>query len=222
MSSESLPRYAVYFTPRSCSQLATFGRLVLQADALPADHPIRISATRKAAHYGFHATLKAPMELAAGCGEKQLLDSVEAFAKQQKRVLLSGLAPRLLDGFLALTVSEAKAINTLAERVINTFDQYRAPLSDMDRNRRMQANLSSLQCEYLEQFGYPYVLKAFRFHMTLSGRISSEQDLHSYLAWLDDLYAQTVTQPPWLDQLTVAFQPNRQTAFTPLATFPVQ
>ena len=39
----------------------------------------------------------------------------------------------------------------------------------------MLSLLSPRQRELLDQFGYPYVMEEFRFHLTLSGRLTDDQ-----------------------------------------------
>jgi len=99
---DAVPRYSVYFAPDEHSQMAEFGRQVLQAEPHQHDHPLRIEITRKAAHYGFHSTFKAPMELAEGVDESELLRAVDAFVKTKKPVELLGISPQVLNGFHAL------------------------------------------------------------------------------------------------------------------------
>jgi len=224
----SIARYAIYFAPSNSSALARYGHTVLQREPLANDHPIRLAVTHKASHYGFHATLKAPMELAAGCTERQFLQAVEDFSATQRCIELQGLAPCVLDGFHALTlprtddaVSAAQKVSEFAGSIVTSFEPFRAPLSEFDRARRKPELLSPSQRQYLEEYGYPYVLRAFRFHMTLSNRIGDAQDSTSYHEWLSEFYTRTVTETPLLDSLAVFHQPNRDAAFTRIATFAV-
>lgn len=220
----AVPRYAVYFAPGDASELAEFGRQVLQAEPLQNDHPARLSITRKAAHYGFHSTLKAPMELAQGYDKNALLEAVEAFVENKTKLPLTGIGPNVHKGFHALTLSHSAttaAVDQFAADVVKSFDHFRAPLSDADRVRRNPAQLSQRQRHHLDLYGYPHVLEDFSFHMTLSHRVDSEAVSASYHKWLDELFSHTVTQSPELDRLAVYWQPNRSTAFTRLAEFPV-
>jgi len=220
--SSAIPRYAVYFAPSDQSQLGKFGQHVLQRTPCEHDHPIRIAVTEKASHYGFHATFKAPMELAPGHTEQSLLDAVLAFSKTQRPVPLTGLGPRVVDGFHALTLPDSADVNAFAADVMRTFDGFRAPLTDADRARRRPEQLTTRQRQYLEAFGYPHVLEEFNFHMTLSNRFESEKDSISYHNWLVQLYETKVTQEAWLDQIAVFWQPTRATAFKRVAEFPVK
>ena len=221
----SLPRYSVYFVPEDTSELAAFGRRVLQAEPAQNDHPARIAITRKAAHYGFHSTLKAPMELAQGIDQGDLLRFVEDFVKMKKPMPLCGIGPNVHKGFHALTLPDSStatpAIDEFAADVVRAFDRFRAPLTDADRSRRNPAKLSERQRQNLELYGYPHVIEDFFFHMTLSHRMEHAAESASYHDWLSDLYTKTVTRTPALDRLAVFWQPDRSTAFTRLAEFPL-
>jgi len=221
VSGAAIPRYSIYFAPAVGSELAEFGRFVMSRQPIPDDHPDRIEVTSRAAHYGFHSTLKAPMELAESVTERDLLTSVEQFCQSRNSVPLTGLAPSVLDGFHALKVTESTELDQFAADVVTAFEPHRAPLTAADRARRNPDALSARQVEYLDTFGYPYVLNEFRFHMTLSYRIENAEVSSSYAAWLTDLFNDIVTEAPRIDRLAVFSQPDRDTAFTRVAEFPV-
>lgn len=216
-----VPRYSVYFAPSDSSQLGKFGSQVLQSEPLQNDFPTRVAITRKAAFYGFHATFKAPMELAIGVSEADLLAAVDGFVQTRKPVALNGIAPKVVSGFHALTLPPVAAVDQFAADVVKSFDRFRAPLNEADRSRRNPAALSSRQRDYLERYGYPHVLDDFQFHMTLSHRLDDAAESARYHAWLEELFDKTVTNTPQLDQLVVFWQPNRATSFTRIAEFPV-
>ena len=220
--SNAKPRFSIYFAPSDNSELAEFGRQVLQDEALENDYPERIKITRKAAHYGFHSTFKAPMELAEGADLNQLLQAVETFVRTKKPVALKGLGPNRIKGFHALTLPASNEVDQFAADVVTSFDHFRAPMSEADRARRNPSELSARQREYLERYGYPHVLDEFRFHMTLSHRLDNIAESNSYHTWLLDLFSKTVTETPWLDRLAIFSQPNRASAFTRIAEFPVK
>lgn len=214
-------RYSVYFAPASNTELAEFGRRVLSHSAIENDHPQRLIVTKTPAHYGFHSTFKAPMELKPGTSEQALFDAIEAFVKTRSALPLNGLAPRQRNGFHALTILDADAVNQMAGDVVQAFDAYRAPLTDADRIRRRPETLSEQQLHNLDTYGYPHVLSEFWFHMTLSHRMTNAGESESYHRWLSELYSNTITETPMLDQLAVFWQPDRGTPFTRVAEFPV-
>ena len=81
-----------------------------------------------------------------------------------------------ISGFIAVIPAQPPAeLLQLAADVTREFDSFRAPLTPEDRARRNPARLTARQCDYLDRWGYPYVMEEFRFHMTLTGRLDSER-----------------------------------------------
>jgi hypothetical protein len=81
-----------------------------------------------------------------------------------------------ISGFLAVVPTEPSAeLERLAADCVSAFDSFRAPLAPEDRARRKPEKLTPRQCDYLDRWGYPYVMEEFRFHMTLTGRLGSER-----------------------------------------------
>jgi hypothetical protein len=189
------PRYAVYFTPPPFSPLARFGAGVIGYDCFEkadAGHLLLKDidakelafATAAPRRYGFHATMVAPFSL-GDVSEKQLLIAFDEFCASQPPVHLGPLKVAVLEDFIALTpVRTPPDLAALEQACVEFFDSLRAPLSTEDRERRLSAGLSRRQKDYLEQWGYPYVLDEFRFHMTLTGRLSpaDRPRFHSGLA----------------------------------------
>ena len=74
------------------------------------------------------------------------------------------------------------------------FDRFRAPITEAEIERRNPDQLSPAQFRYLCQWGYPYVFEAFRFHMTLTGRVGRE-DSPRVRAALEELFAGIIGRP---------------------------
>lgn len=223
-------RYALYFAPHKSTDLHLFGSVILgRTPSMPRiEHPDSSfsnrarwkSLTKEPAHYGFHATLKAPFELNPEFTEQQLLSAVDTFAKQHAPIPLDTLAPRRLSHFLALTLDEQPQILTeFALLCVELFEAYRQPLSTEDIQRRLSQPLTPRQKEFLESYGYPYVGDEYRFHMTLSGELPT--DAEDYEQWVCTNYQQIVKAEPILDQIAVFTQPDRETAFTLLSMYPL-
>ena len=192
-------RHAIYFAPARDSALGRAAEAWLTQPDLDA---LTISARR----YGFHATLKAPMALS---GEFDELEAgIEAFAMEHRPVVLSGLAPRLLDGFLALTTEpQPKALTDFAADVARAFEPFRQGLSAEERERRLKAPLTPRQIELVDQFGYPYVLEQFLFHMTLTDRLPEERR-DEMMAVATEWFAPALKEPVLLDRLVVFDEPE--------------
>ena len=81
-----------------------------------------------------------------------------------------------LEGFLALVpAGDVLGLTDIAAQVVERLDPLRAPLTEAEIARRRPERLTPRQRELLDQFGYPYVMEEFRFHLTLSGRLTDDQ-----------------------------------------------
>ena len=81
-----------------------------------------------------------------------------------------------ISGFIAVVPAEPSAeLTKLAADCVRELDSFRAPLTPEDRARRNPSALTPRQCEYLDRWGYPYVMEEFRFHMTLTGRLDANR-----------------------------------------------
>lgn len=179
-------RVALFFAPESQSPLATFGAQWLGWDvetAKPADHPsfeglpAPISEiTQTPRKYGFHGTLKAPFRLAEGYSIADLQDAVRDFCQQRKIFSIGMMQVSQLGSFVAIVPSgDAVELGQFASDVVRKFDMFRAPLSDDEIAKRRASQLTDYQDQLMLEWGYPYIFDQFRFHLTLSGKLS-EQD----------------------------------------------
>ncbi|MCC5971982.1 MAG: DUF1045 domain-containing protein [Pararhodobacter sp.] len=202
-----MKRYAVYYAPPP-GALADAAAQWLGRDAasgaMPAQpHPDLPALTVSARRYGFHATLKAPFRLAPAAREDDLLRAFDRLAEGLRPVMLERLEVVLFGGFLALVPrGDRTALNTLAAKVVTGLDRFRAPMTGEERARRNPDALDDHRRALLDAWGYPYVLDAFRFHMTLSDRLSDAQaDLLLPLARRH--FAGVLVQPFPLDTLAI-------------------
>jgi hypothetical protein len=215
-----MTRYAIYFTPAPSTPLWTFGCSVLGYDswrAVDVDHPNTDLAkseqfaawAQTPRRYGFHATLKAPFNLIDGIGEAQLADQVLQLSRSLEPVQLGKFEVAAIGNFIALVpVFAPNGLSALASICVESCEDLRAPLSEVDRKRRHAAGLSPQQAHYLERYGYPYVHDAFRFHMTLTGPLDPDEQ-SSTLRVLRDLY-DAIDQPVELSAIVLARQEGEQ------------
>jgi putative phosphonate metabolism protein len=181
------PRYAIYFAAGADSALSRFGAELLGYDAytgddvaFPAD-AMRIAPdwrdiTADPRKYGFHATLKAPMTLVSGRTEAELMAACATFAGQSRTIPVIRPVVDTISGFIAVIPAEpVDALQQLAGDCVREFDSFRAALAADDRARRKPEKLTERQRDYLDRWGYPYVMEEFRFHMTLTGRLDAER-----------------------------------------------
>jgi putative phosphonate metabolism protein len=179
---EDIKRYAIYYAPRAggfADAAASWlgwdpvsGAEVAHPD-LATDLPSLTAEPRK---YGFHGTIKPPFRLAEGVDAAAVDAAVGALARELKPVQMPGLELVSLEGFLALVpAGDVLGLTDIAAQVVERLDPLRAPLTDAEIARRRPERLTPRQRELLDQFGYPYVMEEFRFHLTLSGRLTDDQ-----------------------------------------------
>jgi putative phosphonate metabolism protein len=200
------PRYAVYFAPPDRSLLWQLGCSWLGRDAqrdcalerprLSGLVPARIADLTAAPRlYGFHATLKPPFALAAGCAADDLHAALAGFARQRAPFPLPPLEVGMLAGFIALRpIAASGALDALARDCVVELDRWRAPPDPAELARRRAAGLSARQEALLARYGYPYVLDEFRFHITLTDRVPP-QEAQSLRELLAEHFADALRQP---------------------------
>lgn len=218
-------RYAIYFTPpkeSTLTQLAAswlgrdpFSGSTTQPPATTALNASEIAFHSAAARrYGFHATLKAPFHLAADESEASLVDAVAQFAAGVEAFAIPRLAIGQLDGFFALQpATPVSALNRLADDVVQAFDRFRSPLTEADIERRNPDALSAQQFRNLHRWGYPYVFESFRFHMTLTGRVTGAE-AQRVRAALDEVLGAVLTAPVRVDGIALFVEPEPGAPFT--------
>lgn len=187
-------RIALYFAPLRKSLLERIGRAWFAgksaADRCGLDALQWNELTRKARHYGFHATLKPPFVLHDGATLQDIGRALAAFSARQKPFYLPGLTVREMIGFVALrTAAPSPDMDGLAAACVREFDHFRKPPSHEELARRRAVGLTPEEEAHLVRWGYPYVLDAFRFHMTLTGRIRDPQERSQVLTRLRNAFA---------------------------------
>ncbi|WP_273242508.1 DUF1045 domain-containing protein [Hyphomonas atlantica corrig.] len=222
------PRYAIYYTPAAQHPLYQLGSEWLGRDAYTGRYVTRREfsdlseedidrLTSSPSHYGFHATMKAPFELRAGRTEAELLAHLEKFVVKQSAFDVR-LAVRPLGQFLALRMTEnTEAMRSLHEGCVKDFDRFRAPLCYDDIERRRKANLSPKQDVRMLEWGYPYIFEDFRWHMTLSGRILSDNTRDKLLKLLEDLFQPVLAECHRVDGIAIFRQVDRHAPFNIIA-----
>ena len=125
--------------------------------------------------YGFHGTMKPPFRLAGDVTEAALRDAASALCAQLAPVEIPALSLRRLGGFVAVVPAEpSPALAHLAAEVVKGLDSFRAAPGEAELAKRRKAGLSARQDDLLRQWGYPYVMEEFRFHLTLTGKLGAD------------------------------------------------
>jgi Protein of unknown function (DUF1045) len=206
-------RYSIYFTPDSTSLLHKLGSSWLGRDAYTnvelerAD--VRLSGyTMDACRYGFHGTLKPPFRMKDSVSFATFEAAVRNIANQHESFFAGPLELQILDGFLALIPrGESVALSHLAADCVRQLDDFRIPPGEAELRKRRAAGLTTAQDILLKQWGYPFVLEEYRFHMTLTARLSEAE-----AAWILPLgqshFAAVLGQPLNIDALTILVEPD--------------
>lgn len=223
-------RYAIYFTPAQGSGLeqvgsAVLGRSartdrVLAQPALPGINAARLlELTASPRHYGLHGTLKPPFFLSNKTTETELLDAVAALAMRRRAFDLPPLKLETIGSFLALTPSAScSELDDLALSCVTELDRFRCPPGPQELARRRAAGLTPSQERLLAQWGYPYVLEEFRFHLTLTGRIPDADERLRVHAGLTTLLGPVTSQAVPVRDIVVFRQTGLDTAFTVISS----
>jgi putative phosphonate metabolism protein len=231
VESVSVPRYAVYYAPRSEEGLAVaasqwLGRNADTGQSRPLK-PVSSFTTERLAEitaeprlYGFHGTLKAPMVLADGADERDLLAAVGNFAVGRRSVAVPSMTLTGMSDFIALVPSTPSTeLQDLADSCVIEFDEFRRPADEAELARRRAAGLSPRQDELLLRWGYPYVLEEWRFHLTLTGRIADDRERSAVTDLLRRQFVGFIDRPLAVRDLCVFRQPATGRAFTAIARF---
>lgn len=226
----SASRYALYVAPPPGSPLAEFGadwlgrdcatgetRAQPTVDGLDAERLAVL--TQSARGYGFHATIKPPFYLRDGLGEADLVEAFAAFAaKREPFDVLLGL--RSLGGFLALMLTPPDhRMNALAADAVRDLDSFRALPSEAELERRRAHGLSAQQETLLQQWGYPYVMGEFRFHMTLTARLPDGPERDAIVAALAPRVDAVTADPFRVDAVALFKQPTKGADFIQVQRF---
>ena len=223
-------RFAIYYTPARDSALTAAAESWLGCSAWTGEAVARpkvraISAemlarlTTAPARYGFHATLKAPMRLRAATNAGTFFKAVGKFAESSQPVEIDLLKLQWIGPFLALVPEvQSDELMSMAEQVVRQFDRFRAPPDEAELRKRRSSGLSQNQERLLMQWGYPYVMEEFRFHMTLTGpvdhaiRADVEVAAHRHFSrWLG--------RPLEIDRVAVFHEPEPERNFMVARSF---
>lgn len=217
-------RYAIYYTPPADDPLTRRAAQWLGRDAFSGEvvdqPPVTglpqakfCELTADPRRYGFHATMKAPFELAEGKTESALIAAFEEFASSTAPFVLPQLVLGQLGRFFALVPAEwSPELQMLADDCVSRFDGFRAMLSEADLARRNPEKLSDGQRRNLIDWGYPYVFEEFRFHMTLTAQVEPG-DQAVMRAAIESFFADLVPRPRPIDHLSLFVEPERGAPF---------
>lgn len=218
-------RYAIYYTPDPSSLLWKLGCRWLGRDSLtqknikqdhfPGVNPDRLyELTRIPRRYGLHATLKAPFRLKSKYNKDNLIHALKKFATGLRPFSTPPMVLRRINGFYCLCPeNRSTQIDALAANCVTTFDKYRAPLTRLELARRHAAILTESERQNLSDYGYPYVMEQFRFHITLTSRIADASEKKLTHAALSDIFAKIIGKTTLMDSISLCIEPSQGEPF---------
>ena len=218
-------RYAIYFTPPAEDALTRTASKWLGRDAFSdekmemetpngMDETDYVALTEDARRYGFHATLKAPFPLAKGKTEAELVDAFTHFAESIDPFEIDEIVLGRLGNFFALVPGGPSApLKELAQECVAQFDKFRAPLTQAEIDRRKPNELTANQRMNLMNWGYPYVLDDFRFHMTLTGQVPKPQH-DAFRTAIEARFSGLINRPLSINHLALFIEPSKGAPFT--------
>lgn len=172
-----MSRYAIYWAPSADHPVA---RMAAEWFAAPEAQ----AHTEDPRRYGLHATLKPPFRPAVPLD--RLVERFDGFCSGRRPFLLPPLRLAAIGRFLALVPAQrSPELHALADACVTELDDLRLPADEAEIAKRRGAGLPPRQDEYLLRWGYPYVLEEFRFHVTLTGRLSDADR-----AWIEPRLAE--------------------------------
>lgn len=217
-------RYAIYATPDGAlgdAGAAWLGWDIRTGAQVPHPAPCGLDLariTRRPRRYGFHATIKPPMNLADGKTSDALIHATRSLCAGLAPVTLGGLNVARMGRMLVLRpVGDTAALNAMACAVVRGLDVFRAPITAAELIRRRKARLSPRQDSNLARWGYPYLLDDFRFHITLTGPLD---DAGAILPLVAAHFAPLISAEHVIDRLTLAGE-DSEGYFHALETFPL-
>lgn len=225
-----MERFAVYFCPAREHPLSRFGRSWLgwdpetgQNHTQPTTTGLTATAWERAVEaprkYGFHGTLKPPMRLIEGETPETLTEALIQFARATQGFDLGCLVLKRIGRFLALVPEfPSTELADLAADCVKNLDRFRLAPSEDELIRRRKAGLTVRQESYLLQWGYPYVLEEFRFHLTLTSGLQDEE-LHALEAILDPMLAGILQYPVRVEDICLFGDPGNGDGFRLLRRF---
>ncbi len=178
-------RYAIYYVPPESDYLTRFVASWFGWDvykSINVEYPVLSNLnydikeiTSTPSKYGLHATLKAPFCLAPDRTIDELRLSLLVLSHSIKQFEIPSICLRIISGFIAIVPTiQNESVNNLAKKCVEELDCFRQakPLNNL--NARRAAGLSDSEERNLLKWGYPYVLDDFRFHLTLTNKLSSK------------------------------------------------
>lgn len=217
-------RYAIYYAPSQHDRLSQaaaswLGRCAFTGNAVRQASTDELSPGEMAHHtvaarrYGFHATIVAPFTLADNESEASLTGALDDYAALATPVIIPRLVLKRLGGFFALMPEpQGPDLTEFAGDVVRSFSRFCAPLSESESRRRSASAVTPSQRQNVKLWGYPFVFDDFRFHMTLTGRVS-DADAPRVQAAIEDHFGALIGSEVAINSLALFLEAETDAPF---------
>lgn len=210
-------RCAIYFIPPKDDPLTVAATRWIGRDAYSGERvepgiieglveEDRAFLTAPVRRFGFHGTLRAPFQLVEGHTLEALSRALGRFAKSTHAILVPRIEVAALASFFCLMPQRPCAeLDALAFRIVETFDGFRAPMSEAELERRYPVPLTDRQHANLLAWGHPYVGPDYRFHLSLTGPVPPEE--RTYVkSVLERHFGALLHRPLLVDQIALFYE----------------
>jgi putative phosphonate metabolism protein len=224
----SASRYAVYYTPALDDPLTQaaarwLGRSPFESPSAESNRGSAVGRelTAEPRRYGFHATLKAPFRLREDLLVTNLEEALRSIARTCAPCRIGPVKIRMLNDFFALIPADpVPTLSRTAARIVQELDRFRAPMSESELQRRLRSPLDEVEMANLGNWGYPYVLDRFRFHMTLTDSVEPERR-PTVRQQLEEMFLPFLETDYYVDALSLFVQADPRADFVVRSRFPL-
>ena len=176
-------RFAVRFSPaigspwwdfgsRWLGQCAFTGETFVQPVIEHLPNALHERLTAGPRRHGWHATLKAPFELARGINTAILEHGVDAIALMWHPTVIPSFRVEIFKDILALVpATPCAAVDAIAGACVTGLHPYSAPLPPENLRRCRASGLTAREDALLLRWRHPFVLDQFCFHLPLTSSL---------------------------------------------------
>ena len=226
-------RFAIYFAPEIDSNLHSIGsqwlgrdsnsgKSINQPNIKGISSSYLYTVTKTPRRYGFHATLKAPFRLNKEFTLKDLCSQIQRLSALSKTFSIT-LKVGKLGNFIALMMDpNEQKMQNLASNLVETLDYFRAPLYQEEIDKRRMSTLTTREDKNLLKWGYPYVFDDFRFHMTLTEKISCRSDQELMVSAASSHFSKDLENAIKVSSISLFVQESSEADFLQIEQFALE
>ncbi len=117
--------------------------------------------------------------------------------------------------------SPCPALHAFADACVTALDDHRVPPDAAEIARRRPERMTAPQRAHLDRWGYPYVFEEWRFHVTLTRRLSPNEKAVLMPA-VTDFLGDAPARPRRVEAISLFVQPAPGAPFTIAERLPLR